>query len=290
VNVSRSLRRAALSFLPASQRARLRRWYERTTASGPAAAASFSDDGEIVTMSVESGPRLLVLPECRADLECHLKSVDHAAELAAFLRHSGRPGVLFDVGANNGFFSLLYCLMHPSNRAVAYEPSPIFSERIRRMAHLNGVGRRLDIVTSAVSSKPGPCELFLDERCGFVQTAPFEGTAHDAWRRVSMEATTLDIEARRVGPPTLVKIDVEGYEPEVLEGGSVLLQEAGPVVFLELHLNYLEQRGISPEQALRSLTSRGYAFFIASGRPVSERQVARSWAAIIHLIATPAPG
>lgn len=239
-------------------------------------------------MSVQSGPRLLVLPECRADLECHFQSIDHTAELAAFLRRSRRPGVLFDVGANNGFFSLLYCLMHPANRAVAYEPSSRFSERIRRMAHLNGVERRLDIVTSAVAAKPGSCELLFDERGGFVQAAPFEGTAHDAWRRVSLQATTLDIEAQRVGPPTLVKIDVEGYEPEVLEGGAALLEKGGPVVFLELHLNYLEQRGISSEQALRPLTSREYGFFVASGHRISERQVARSWAAMIHLVATPA--
>ena len=57
------------------------------------------------------------------------KAADLTAEVAAFLHECASPGVLFDVGANNGLFSLLFCRLDPLNRAIGYEPSPIFADR-----------------------------------------------------------------------------------------------------------------------------------------------------------------
>jgi len=87
--------------------------------------------------------------------------------------------------------------------------------------------------------------------------------------------------------PTLVKIDVEGFELEALRGAAHVLEHIRPVVFLELHLNFLEERRISPMSVLDELTSRGYRLFRLSGRPLSSLRAARSWASILHLIARP---
>lgn len=287
---SRRLRRATLSLMPAPQLARLRQWYQAAAAAGDRTSADFAVDG--TTVSVHAAGRFCFrIPlYVRPEIEIHFRDPECAAEVAAFLRSVVSPGVLFDVGANNGLFSLLFCSLHGSNRAFGYEPSPLFADRAEEFARLNGFQDRLQIVRKAIADTADEHPLLIDDRTGRVQAMQFEGTVHDGWVNRPMASTTLDLEAARVGAPTVVKIDVEGYEWEVLQGAQRLLAEAAPVVLLELHLNFLEQRGIGAGRVCELLHRHGYNLHDLTGRPLSERRLAHSWANIVHVIASPAAG
>jgi hypothetical protein len=119
-----------------------------------------------------------------------------------------------------------------------------------------------------------------------VQSAAFEGTTHGEWQKTSMPLTTLDAELRAVSP-TLVKIDVEGYEHEALLGADTMLRDLRPTIFLELHLNYLNARHITSSSVIRLLTGRGYRLTDLSGAHRSEGDIGRSWASVLHLVAIP---
>src|SRR5205807_2262389 len=110
------------------QRARLRRWYQLATTARDKASATFRSNGTTVSVSVERGPRFRIPSDVRSDFEIHFLNDGYAAEIAAFLRAVVSPGMLFDVGANNGLFSLLFCKLDASNRACGYEPSPTFAD------------------------------------------------------------------------------------------------------------------------------------------------------------------
>lgn len=121
--------------------------------------------------------------------------------------------------------------------------------------------------------------LFRD---GFVSVGSTDsaGEAHD------FEVTSLDAEVERLGVrPDLVKIDVEGYEYEVLLGGRGLLRERRPALAFELHLDLLDQRGISPRQVVAELKSHGYAFRTCAGRHLSDVDVGDSLHAVLRFVA-----
>jgi FkbM family methyltransferase len=285
---SRPIRRAALSLFSSSRRAALRRLYDSATAPSSGTKIEISRSGTDGLLTIEGGRSIGIPVDCLADVEQHFATREAAAELDRFLSHARTPGFLFDVGANNGLFSVAYCLAHPANRAVAFEPSSPLVERIRQMARLNGVEDRLQVVAKAVADSPGERQLMLATRGSFVQVAPFAGTAQNEWQSLPIETTTLDLETAGTARPTVLKIDVEGFEWEVVRGAASLIANARPTIFLEVHLNYLEQRGISPLDIIRPIATCGYEFTDLSGRRRSERSISKSWASVLHIIGNPA--
>jgi FkbM family methyltransferase len=286
--MSRPIRHAALSLFSPSRRAALRRFYDSATMPAPGARIAVNPTASGGLLTIEGGPSIAIPAECLADMQQHFATREAVAELDRFMRHTGTPGVLFDVGANNGLFSAAYCLAHPLNRAVAFEPSPPLVERIRQMARLNGIEDRLEVVAKAVGDSSGELQLKLARRGGFVQVESFAGTAQNEWESVTIAATTLDLESAGGYRPTILKIDVEGYESEVLRGAAALIRSARPTIFLEVHLNYLEQRGISPHDVTGPIAACGYEFTDLSGRRRSARSISKSWASVLHVIGHPA--
>ncbi|HEX6142352.1 MAG TPA: FkbM family methyltransferase [Geminicoccaceae bacterium] len=135
-----------------------------------------------------------------------------------------RPGDLaFDIGAHVGDRTLV--LSRLGARVVALEPQP-GPLRVLRLLH----GRRagVTIVAAAASSAPGRLTLRISRRHPTVSSASpaflerVEGALSFAgvvWPdRIEVEATTLDRLIATHGEPAFVKIDVEGFEREVLAG------------------------------------------------------------------------
>jgi FkbM family methyltransferase len=286
--MSRLIRRAALSMFSAPHRAKLRRLYDAATAPRVEATVGIvqTDTGSLLTIT--GGPSVKIPETCHGDVQQHFATREAVAELVRFLRDAGAPGCLFDVGANNGLFSVVYCLMHRSNRAVAFEPSQHLVKRIREMAELNGVADRLKVVAKAVADSPGERQLMLATRGAYVQVAAFEGTAQNEWQSLRIETTTLDLESTGDAVPTVLKIDVEGYEAEVIRGAAKVIATDRPTIFLEVHMNYLEQRGISPVEVTGVLAKADYEFRDLAGRRRSVRSISESWAPVLHVIGKPA--
>lgn len=155
---------------------------------------------------------------------------------AHVLQHLYRPGsVMFDVGANLGLMALPVLSAVPDSQVVSFEPSPNTLPWLRRTIAGSGLKNRWLLVEKAVSSKPGASDFSL--------SAPAEGlydglvhTRRSAEsRRVKVEVTTLDEEWKRLNCPavSVLKIDVEGGELEVLWGAQELLAQTCPSVLLE---------------------------------------------------------
>lgn len=149
------------------------------------------------------------------------------------LRTLVRPGaVLFDVGANVGFFTVLGArLVGPSGTVVAFEPHPENVARLRRNVDLNAAANVV-VVAAAVSDAGG--ERLLDAR--HTATAHLVGGGAGPGS-VRVEAISLDefVAQRPDLAPAVVKIDVEGHEAEVVRGMRATLGRAGPVLICEVH-------------------------------------------------------
>ncbi|MBA3949261.1 MAG: FkbM family methyltransferase, partial [Acidobacteria bacterium] len=88
----------------------------------------------------------------------------------------------------------------------------------------------------------------------------------------AVAATTLDAVAERVAP-THVKIDVEGFEGDVLKGAVATLRRDRPVVFLELHCAMLRELGEDPAECLAVLRACGYSRIEMDGEAAGDAAI-----------------
>jgi FkbM family methyltransferase len=289
--MSRILRRFLVKAIPASVRGPLRRLWPSRTGSALPVSLHLQRHATAGQVSAHVGhlPPIVLTESVLSDLRLHCESGEHAGEMRAFTEACRKPGLLVDVGAHNGFFSLLYAAADPSNRVLAFEPSNDLRSRASHLTAINHLAHQIEISASAVADKSGIVEFFADSSSGFVQAQAYPGNEPSGFHPVTLRATTLDEAcAERALVPSLVKVDVEGYELEVLQGAKTVLERHRPTIFLELHLNYLEQRRRSPSEVLNLLEMYGYHFFGEDGRRSTASSIGRSWKSVLRLVARPA--
>ncbi|MGH6897496.1 MAG: FkbM family methyltransferase [Geminicoccaceae bacterium] len=150
---------------------------------------------------------------------------------AAFV---GPDDLAFDVGAHVGNHAR--CLARLGARVLAIEPQPAFAGWLRWLFRDQP---RVTVIERALAAAPGVVELYRSPRTPTVATTSHAwiekvrasaGFERVRWAQaIEVPAVTLDALIARHGLPRLCKIDVEGYETEVLRG----LSRPIPVVTFE---------------------------------------------------------
>lgn len=205
---------------------------------------------------------------------------DAQEEMFGFIEASRSARTLLDVGASCGMFALIFCALGKEKTAVAYEPSPIYAALAQELIRKNAFADRLFLRTCAIGSEKKSLLANLDAT-GFIRL-----TGRPSADAQPVRMTTIDDECARLNlRPDILKIDIEGWEWEALQGARKLLGDLGPTVFLECHLDLLEKRGIRPEMLCTYLEHLGYRFFSCMGDTISRRKICGSANAIYRLVA-----
>jgi FkbM family methyltransferase len=155
-----------------------------------------------------------------------------------------RPGdVVYDVGANAGFLTLLASkLVGNSGLVVAFEPGPKTSIQLRTQIEINHL-KNVIVEESAVSDEIGTSNFVIEATSATASLASVQGTDNGKKLKTrSVKTTTLDHMIGQHKPPALVKIDIEGAELLALSGASRLLHENRPILVVELHSEELSHR------------------------------------------------
>jgi FkbM family methyltransferase len=143
----------------------------------------------------------------------------HEFEDMAFVLHALRAEDLFvDVGANVGSYTVL-AAGAVGARCIAFEPAPRAYRGLLDNLRLNDLMARVDARNECLASAPGELQFTADFDTGnHVVAEPQEATA-----AVRVAVTTLDI-ALSKSTPSIIKIDVEGYETSVIDGADRTLR------------------------------------------------------------------
>jgi FkbM family methyltransferase len=187
------------------------------------------------------------------------------------LLDSLRPGdVFYDVGANVGVVTMLAARRADAGKGSveihAFEPEPRNFAQLSKNLEKNAV-RHVTPHRLALGAKTGRATLFVagEVGSGFHSLVPGANAENV---RVEIEIDTAANVAVRLGQsPSVIKIDVEGAETDVIAGLIPLLDKGSPrELFIEVHPPKIEAAGKTTDDVSRPLLSRGYELVWSSKR------------------------
>lgn len=168
-----------------------------------------------------------------------------------------KGGVLVDVGANIGWYTVHAALQDPAARVIAIEPIPrsfdYLTEAIARNALTN-----VTAINAAAAAEPGSLTLYVDGGIsGAASAAPSTGEAGlDA---IKCDAVTLDsVVAEHGGRADVLKLDIEGAELFALRGAASVLSTQRPIVFAEMLRKLAKPFGYHPNEIIELMRGHGY--------------------------------
>jgi FkbM family methyltransferase len=186
---------------------------------------------------------------------------------AALRKLVSPASLVVDIGANIGVHTLyLAQLVGTKGRVLAFEPTEFAFRKLRRNLKLN----------PALSFRVEPYHCFLAAKDG----AGVPEAVYSSWplaAKPGLHAKHLgrkmqtDLAQSRsldsiLGERTdqkvqLVKLDVDGFECDVLDGATYMLRKARPIFVMELAPYVLEERGSSLDHLLSYFLPNGYVFY-----------------------------
>lgn len=201
------------------------------------------------------------------DWEIFFSCTDRSLEK---LISESKPGFcVFDVGANIGFASLrLAERVGPSGTVIAFEPFPFTFAKLQRNLSLNP---KLPVKPHpvALGSAIGEAKLAVVKADNLgrnkIQPLPNGDGVH-------VNLTTVDefCAKHHIAQVDLLKLDVEGYEMQVLLGARQLITRCKPGLLVEIGDENLRAQGSSPAELVEFLHKSGYTVTDAGSARVIE--------------------
>jgi FkbM family methyltransferase len=187
--------------------------------------------------------------------------------VAAFRRYVKPGATVLDIGANIGAQTLqLARLVGPQGRVLSFEPTAFAFAKLRRNLQLNpqiaGRVTALQYFLTGKDAKTLPGAVYSSWS---LRPSP---EAHDKHLGLAMatagaRSATLDavLAEHSIEKVDLVKLDVDGFECDVLAGSSGMIRRSRPTFVMEILPYGLVEQGASLEQLLDFLIPFGYRLY-----------------------------
>ena len=166
---------------------------------------------------------------------------------------------IIDVGTNIGETLLNFAKLNPNGKNIGFEPVPFLFEQARKHIDINNFSNVI-LENSALSDNAGSLVFnYGDENNSGGIFLTGETSNKDSSKTVTAETLDNYIERRGVKNISLIKIDVEGFEMNVLKGAAQTLKNHKPALFVEINDGFLHRQGGSAKELFEFLQSFGYS-------------------------------
>ncbi len=184
------------------------------------------------------------------------------------LRRLVKPSwFVLDIGANIGAHSLpLAQLVGPTGRVLSFEPTNYAYRKLQRNLALNPeLAPRVTTYHCFLAGRDEakvPTEIYSSWPLNKTDDLHAKHLGQ-AMPTEQASARSVDGVLAEIGNPKvqLVKLDVDGFETEVLRGAAALLRDSRPIFLMELSPYVLDERGSSLEELLACFAPHGYRFY-----------------------------
>lgn len=237
---------------------------------GQSAPALGSKDRQIVRALIETalrnrwlkrrlpnGVSILVSPDSQLK---YLKGSFDQDLIELCTKFVSASSVVWDIGANCGVFCFSAA---KAKKIVAVEADPFLAFLLQQSVVLNGLP--VNIVPAAVWDQTGLAEFAIAKRgraSNYLVAAGGQTQTGGVRGQLIVPTITLDLLLDQFGPPTIVKIDVEGAEIQVLRGASRLSKHK-PIIYIEINDHTLVESHAILQAAGYSVESQGGANWLA---------------------------
>lgn len=174
------------------------------------------------------------------------------------------PRTVLDVGANVGQFAVAAAKLFPEVRVHSFEPVPECFEKLRK--NVSGLGK-VTVYPYALGEGEGEVPFHVNTHSHSSSALPLAQGHRDAFpeareaREIMVKVLTLDqvFANAEIRPPVLLKLDVQGYETQVLRGGTQTLERVDYVV-LEASFKPMYEGELLFTEVVRFMEERGFRF------------------------------
>ena len=177
--------------------------------------------------------------------------------LTRLLSEVGHDDVVYDIGAHHGLYSVL--LAQKVRRVVAFEPEQECFARLEQNVHINGRAN-ISMYCQALGNREEQKVLYLGDGVGAINSGQLGANCiAGAQQTISVIPGDVFRQMQSLPAPTVLKIDVEGYEGFVLEGFQETLNTSEcRMVCCEIHPALLPDH-MTKESVLEIFKNAGFS-------------------------------
>ena len=153
--------------------------------------------------------------------------------------------VIIDAGAHLGYFTILFSRMANKGHVYAFEPTDTYGMLIQNLIHNN-----ISNVTAIKNALGNKNSKYVD-------------SIYRRWGKqpecLEYTFSTIDAFAAHISRIDLIKIDVDSFDFEVMQGALTVLSRCNPYVVVEVNDTALGKRGYTDRQFLKWIRGLGYS-------------------------------
>ncbi len=169
-------------------------------------------------------------------------------ETQLILRQLKKDGVVVDVGANIGYYTIL--MADKVKKIYAFEPDKISFEILKKNIAANKL-KNVTAINAAVGSKEEIKNLYKSKE-NLGDHKLYKTQKQEFLQKEAVEVIKLDnyLKDEKI---EMIKIDTQGWEPEVIEGAKNIIKKDSPVIFLEYSPSSYKLAGLDGKKMINNL-------------------------------------
>jgi len=141
--------------------------------------------------------------------------------------------IVVDVGANIGLFSIILSdLVGVSGKVYSFEPIPMLHNKLINNINLNKIGN-IETIESGIGDKESEIEIYLNPEQSGLSSVVIKPSGNVISQKIKLNSLD-NFFANRKEKVSFIKIDTEGYEPQVLLGAKEIIKRDKPIIYIEL--------------------------------------------------------
>lgn len=193
-------------------------------------------------------------------LKLSLYGIYEPVETKLAMEHIKPGDVVFDLGANIGYFTLIFSkAVGDKGKVFAFEPDPVSFALLKKNIEANGCNNCV-LFQKAVSDKNGTLKLFM-EKDNLADHRIYD--SGDGRPSIEITTVTGDWVMGEYGVrPSFIKMDIQGSEPLAIKGMDKLLSSGLPLkMIVEFWPEGLKLAGANPLKLAQSLRDYGFEMY-----------------------------
>lgn len=178
-----------------------------------------------------------------------LKEYPEAKNIGKYIKN---PEVCFDIGANYGVYSFYLSKKFPNSKIYSFEPysrSFYILRKIKKRFNLQNIfPKRL-----ALGNKNEKMKIWVHDFEDAMATI-----SKNKGEDVVMVKLDDFVKKNKINKIDFIKIDVEGFEKNIIDGGMKTIKEFKPVILMEIVETLLKKFNSTPKEIIKMMERLGY--------------------------------